>query len=516
MGLEPMIRVAAAPPRTAETSPGAVFARAVRAHWRFVALITVLATLAAALALALRAPRYEARAQILITPAAQDDETFVGLDVLRDTGEPTRTAQTAAALLESTDAAQVVARQLGDEWNESKVLEAVDVAPQGESDVLGVTAVAESPELAARLANEFARAAVATRFERLNGQLRARIEQLRAQSRAVSGTGSEAELDLAQQVNKLETVRASGRDPTVGLAQTAAPSTTRLGAPASLVGLIAVLTGLVLGAIGAVGLEVVSGRVRDEQELVSLYPLPVLARVPPLPRALRKRGSLGPFDLPPAAGEAFRALRVELEQRARGSRVVMIASASLDDGKTTTTAGLAAVLVQADYRVVLIDLDLRQPELAGLFGVDPEHGMSAVLASVGDPTDLLVESPYMPGLRILPARLSDAGFADALGRQLPEVLSAVRALADFVIIDTSPLGAVSDAMRFVGQVDDVVLVARPGHTRRQELEHVRDALERSGARPAGLVVIGQAARSSGLSIYDSAPLPRLPVTIRSE
>lgn len=87
----------------------------------------------------------------------------------------------------------------------------------------------------------------------------------------------------------------------------------------------------------------------------------------------------------------------------------------------------------------------------------------------------------------------------ALARRLPAIIAEARELADTVIIDTPPLGEVADALRVAGEVDEIVLVARPGNTNRHGLEEVRDLLTRSGHIPAGLIIVG--APGQGKSSY---------------
>ena len=118
------------------------YLRAVSSHALLFALVT-LATLAAAAALlSTRSPSYEATAELLVTPLQQDDRTFLGIELLRDSGDPTRTVQTAAALISSPVAASRTAQQLGGGLTRQDVEDAVKVEPYG---TLGVVVVSVSP-----------------------------------------------------------------------------------------------------------------------------------------------------------------------------------------------------------------------------------------------------------------------------------------------------------------------------------------------------------------------------------
>lgn len=480
--------------RGASENALAVLARAIRAHWLLVILVTLTAVGGSLWALSRREPDYQATAQILINPLSSGDETYIGLEVVRDAGDAARTAQTAAALLDSSGAAPAVARELGPGWTAARVSQAVSVEPQGESNVLGVTATAKEADMAARAANEFTRAAIAIRYRRLERQLSTRIRQLQARRRSLP-IGDERG-QVVNQIGDLEAIRVARQDPSLQLLQPAAVPGAPTGAANWLILLLSALAGLGLGVIAAAALGLLNRRIRDEEELLRLYPLPILARVPPVKRGLRRRGSVSPLEMPPAAREAFRTLRAQLEQHGSSTRTVMLASASSGDGKTTAAANLATAFIDADYSVILMDFDLRKPELAHAVGVTPERGLASMLTSDAELLDLLIESAVAPGLSVLAAAEGDSAFLESLVRRLPSILAEAKEMADFVILDTAPLGEVSDALRVASQIDDLVLVARPGHTNRHNFEQVRDLLERAAARPTGLLLTGQTARTS--------------------
>ncbi len=138
----------------------APYLRAVRAHILLFALIVLAALVGGIAYLSQRSPLYEATAQLLITPLPQDETDFRGLSLLRDSGDPARTAQTAAALIDTQASAALTAERLGEDYTAKKVLDRTDVKPLGDSDVLAVTARADDPDEAARIANQFTTSAL--------------------------------------------------------------------------------------------------------------------------------------------------------------------------------------------------------------------------------------------------------------------------------------------------------------------------------------------------------------------
>ena len=469
--------------------------------------MTLAAVLGAAGWLALRLSEYEATARILVSPLPQDDQAFLGLGYVRDSGEATRTIQTAAAVVRSSAAADLAATRIGRGFTRERLLEEVEVKPQGESNILAVTARAVNPDLAADIVNEFARAALEVRTRDLRRQVADAIAQLSARQRALGDAASPSvAADLAGRLNQLETLR-DGEDPTLAVSELASPPSAPAGAPAWLVLSMALIAGFMLGTGAALAVEFLDRRMRDEDEFMRLYPLPILARVPPLGRGRRAAAAQAfPPNLPPAVREAFRTLQVQLDQGRGGPRSIMLTSASTADGKTTSAINLAFALIGAGHRVILIDFDLRKPDVARRLGVGSERGLVSLLASETRLADLLVQAPKFPPLRVVPAGTNgDVVLLDALARRLPGILAEAESLADYVILDTPPLGEVSDALRLVGEVDDIIVVVKPGNTDRTSFELVRDLLERAGQTPSGLLVIGQPLGSSSSYYTYGAP-----------
>lgn len=485
------------------SSEGALapYLRAIRAHWLLVALVT-LASLGAAVAwISLRSPDYLATAQVLVSPLPADDATLEGVDVLRsDPTESTRTVQTAASLLDSPAAAQLTARSMGAGWSRSRVENAVDVQAQGQSNVISVSATAGDATTAARLANEFAGSALAARSATVRAQARVLLARLRPVQAAGSRTG-QAAADLAQRIDRLASVQASG-DPAFSLTQKAVAPTAPDQTSAALIVVLALLAGFTVGAAAALLTELMQRTVRDEVELRRIYPLPVLSHIPSLGRRGR-RAMRSPTTTPPAVREAFRTLQVQLDRMGGHPRVLMLTSASTGDTKTTSAVNLAITLVAAGHRVILFDFDLRKPDVARALGVERRARVASLFSEGARIEDLLSSAADAPTLRVLATDgENDVVMLDALGRQLPSLIDQARALADYVIIDTPPLGEISDALRLVDLVDDIVLVARPGNTERVNLETMRDLLQRTGKVPMGFLIVGSdGARQSSYYAY---------------
>ncbi len=462
--------------------------RAVRRNWRLVVAITLLTGVVAAATVLHRGLNYQASATVLVSPLEQGDANFLDTGVVIETGEPVRTVQTAAALIDSQPAAQAAAVAMGAGWSATRVQEAVNVTPLGQSDVLNVTAQAGSSTDATKLANAFAKAAVHYRSTIVQHNISVQLGELTARLNQASGTGV-ADVSLAQQlatrIAALRAAQVSGGDPSLavtGLARTGSVT----GASHSLIILLSLIGGFAIGSIAALAVDFFNRRIRDIDELETLSSMPVLAVVPQVSGA-RNHGVLRPSAFPPTAFEQVRMLRVQLSSRA-GAPVIMLTSPGAGDGKTTLAAALAAAFAETGEEVILIDLDLRKPDVAKLLGLKQPRAARLLDASLDE---LLVKVPDLPHVRVLPAPRGDMVMFSMLLGRLPKLLDEAETKAGHVIIDTAPVGVVSESLEVAKISDQVVLTVRPGHTDRRRLILANDLLVRAGAPVVGMVAVAQ-------------------------
>jgi Mrp family chromosome partitioning ATPase len=205
--------------------------------------------------------------------------------------------------------------------------------------------------------------------------------------------------------------------------------------------------------------------------------------------------------------EAFRTLQVQLPPSSTDQgRAIMFTSPSPRDGKTASAVNFGLVLAASGFRVILFDFDLRKPDIGGRLGVRADY--MDFFRTNESLEDLLVEARSAPGLSVISSRTQGdvTPLLEAVSRRLPELLHAARELADYVIIDTPPLGQVSDALRAAMTVEDIVLVVRPGNTDRTELQHTRELLDRMGHTPTGLLVISESGVGDVYAGYGEDPL----------
>jgi capsular exopolysaccharide synthesis family protein len=189
--------------------------------------------------------------------------------------------------------------------------------------------------------------------------------------------------------------------------------------------------------------------------------------------------------------EAFRSLRTSLLLATAGKppKFILFTSATPSEGKTTTASNLACILSQGDARVVLVDADLRRPNVHHRFGLTGKLGLTTVLAGTSTLEEALQHIPEVPNLDILPSGPVPPFPTEMLSSEAMQAL--LKRLGDtytYVIIDSPPILSVTDAVILGRVVDAVVLVVRHGKSNRNVMRRARDLLVRSAVPMAGLVL----------------------------
>lgn len=159
--------------------------------------------------------------------------------------------------------------------------------------------------------------------------------------------------------------------------------------------------------------------------------------------------------------EQYRKMAATLHalQAESGMRVVMIASAMASEGKTLTAANLALTLSESYQRnVLLIDGDLRQPSQHIVFGVPPEPGLTEVVSGTDEQLGLHRVSPT---LTVLPAgKPTHDPMATLASERMQQLIAEARESFDWVLIDTPPIGLLSDASLIASAADGTIIVVK--------------------------------------------------------
>jgi capsular exopolysaccharide synthesis family protein len=254
------------------------------------------------------------------------------------------------------------------------------------------------------------------------------------------------------------------------------------------------------GVVIAFLLESLDTGLQNIQEIEELMMMPSLAIVPRAKRTPAEQvaamstaqRNVNVLTQPKSQfTEAFRSLRTSLLLSTAGHppKFILFTSATPSEGKTTTASNLACILAQGATRVLLIDADLRRPNVHHRFGLTGKLGLTTVLAGTSTLQEALQTVPEIPNLDILPSGPVPPFPSEMLSSEaMRALLERLAEQYSHIVIDSPPILSVTDGVILGRVVDAVVLVIRHGKSNKNVMRRARDLLARSGAPVAGLVL----------------------------
>ncbi|MGI9629085.1 MAG: polysaccharide biosynthesis tyrosine autokinase [Longimicrobiales bacterium] len=262
---------------------------------------------------------------------------------------------------------------------------------------------------------------------------------------------------------------------------------------------IALLSGLLLGSLGAVVLERMDASLKttDEAERASGYA--VLGTIPLIGNGASRSQAVW------LGQEAFRSIRTNLRFAfTEEPRVLAVSSPAPGEGKSTVASNLASCYGDQGARVLLIDADLRRPQIHKILEVSQEPGLSDVLLEECELPEAVQPSPVNGKLHVLSSGSVVNNPAELLGSERFErLIRYLRTVYDAILIDTPPVLAVTDAAVVGTVVDGMLVVARANVTDKEALTKAVSELRRVKAPVAGIILNGVESDASGHSYYES-------------
>jgi polysaccharide biosynthesis transport protein len=277
-----------------------------------------------------------------------------------------------------------------------------------------------------------------------------------------------------------------------------------------------ILLAIFVGLLGGIGLafvrEYMDNTVKTPDDVETLSRLPSLAVVPAFVPLDGKRGcisrllkadsnghqglrvELASFSMPQSQmSEAFRSLRTSLllSQAGRPPQVILVTSALPREGKTTAAVNLAVTLAQLGDNTLLLDGDLRKPGVSRAMEMaDSKYaGLSSHLAGVASLAEVTVPHPVIENLSVLPTGPVPPNPADLLSSErLKQALSELRQYYKFIVVDSPPIMAATDAVILSVLADGVLIVVRSGETPKDAFTRMRDLLGGVNSRMLGVLL----------------------------
>lgn len=418
-------------------------------------------------------------------------------------------------LVQSDPVTMIVSKRLGQSAPDASVAEV------GTTATANITVTSTDPMLSARTANFYAVAFIAYSRDQYLAQqtqvskaVQGQIDALQRQIDVIQarlpksspsvagiltgqlGTLSAEQLALRTQLIQIQSDVATAPSAAVLIQPATVP--TSPSSPRPLTDLfIAALLGLLIG-IGIAMLQTLrDSRIRSLEDLREVAG--GLGVVGVIPKVSNWANSLlaGAGGQRSAIGEAFRSLRTSTQflNQDLTARLIQITSPLVDEGKTTVSANLAVSLAQAGDSVILIDCDLHRPRVHSLFNVANAIGITSVLTGAATLEDACARDSGVPNLTLLPAGPIPANPSELLGSSRNRsLLAQLGQDYDYVIIDSSPLLPVTDAVVLATIATGVLFVCAAAKTTKSDFEQALNMLSGVEATMLG-VVFNMAAES---------------------
>lgn len=425
-----------------------------------------------------------------------DQALFGSTSILPSSQDPTSAENDNVALASLSVVSTMASETLGGARSAQQIRRELTAVGIPQSDIVHLVVTDRNPVMAARIANVAAARFVAFRRSADQSTIQSAIETIQGDLHAASGSphSSTAGTDLQTLYNQLRVLKSlqTGNVEFVQQARVPTnPSSPRIKRDTALGLFLGLLLGLAIVALA----ERLDDQLKDRLDVERLSDQPILVEVPQ--QQVRRPEEVGGiFDR--AHLEAFGLLRASLRYLnvERRLHVLVVTSASPSEGKSTVASGLAVAAASVGTRTLLIEADLRKPSLAGLFGVPAGAGISEVLTGQadfhdavrtidvsgdGDDISTRIDVMFSGAVPPNPAMLSES-------QMLVDLLDRAKTEYELVVVDTPPVGLVSDAIPMLQVADGVLVVCSLGVSRRAAVSHLFERLDQVHAPILGVVL----------------------------
>mgnify|MGYP001568024968 CR=1 FL=1 len=469
-------------------------------------------------------PIYSASSRLLI--ASQDTSLFaIGGYVAPDPAQ----IDTQVQVITSPAVAAAVAEKLG---SDAAAVTGVTASGIGTTRVLDVTVKATSAAIAAEAATAYAEVytqqrrdqaiaevvALSQKLAEKTVETKQKVQDFESQiSRAQASRASVSELEglrlqrdaaattyvIYQQKADQAAVDASVATGGSQILVRAAVPTQPVSPQPRQSAALALALGLMLGVVASIGLDFLDDSVKTVDEVERIVRIPILGAIPTIAdwRNRDQARLMTIEDSGSVIAEAYRSLRTNVQFAGikREARCLQISSPVAAEGKTTTLANLAVTLALSGRRVTVVDCDLRRPRVHEFFGMSNEIGFTSVL--LGDqPLSSALQRVVLPDgavIQLLASGPLPPNPAELLGTtRVAELLAALKAESDYVLIDAPPVLPVTDAVVLASRVDGVMLVATCKVTGRRHLNQAMNSFRSADSPLIGVIVNGAPSTTS--------------------
>ncbi|HEB13188.1 MAG TPA: polysaccharide biosynthesis tyrosine autokinase [Actinobacteria bacterium] len=499
----------------------------IRERRRDIVLITLVTILVVFLFSIVQKPIYKASALIEVQPSDAGSSFLGQLNLPSVYSQPERQLSTQADLVTAEPLALMVIDKLNLKMTPEEFTKKVSVSAGENTDLIEITVADTDPIKASLIANTLtetfltntkkaASSEVSKAKDEVSFKMKDIQEDVRLYSRLNNKEGEEGKpgesdenvqsriaiakdiyTDLAgkyQQLKILEDLSTGGLKMVVVATTPRRPSSPDI--PKNL--FLALVLGLAFSGTWVFGTEYLDNTIKNADEVEKYLEIPVLGQIP-IVKDKEAEKSTDKDETPvraqivhssSIAAEAYRSLRTNIQfiNFDSQARSIIITSPTAGDGKTTVATNLATTLSLAGSRVILVDCDLRHPKVHEVVDLDNTLGLSNVLVKSHDLNEVTQEVGDA-GLSVITSGPKPPNPSELLGSgRMSELIQFLKEKFDYVIIDTPPVCAVTDAVVLAGKVEGVVLICSLYKTTREAAIESRRSLEKVNSKLMGAVI----------------------------
>src|SRR2546430_6493702 len=254
---------------------------------------------------------------------------------------------------------------------------------------------------------------------------------------------------------------------------------------------LGLFVGLIVGIGLAFVLDYLDQSVRSDEILRERVGLVPIGHISYVPAKSERRGELLTLGGDSPVVEAYKALRTNLlfSSVDRDVKTIVITSAGPNEGKSRTASNLAIVLAQTGHPTLLVDADFRRPSQHRIFGRVRNMGLSNMIVQDMPDSALFVQDEQVKDLVVLASGPTPPNPSELLGSgQMKALLAQFRKGFEYIVLDTPPVNAVTDASVLAASADAVILVIDTNKATYPAVQHAKQALERVGGKVLGSVM----------------------------
>jgi capsular exopolysaccharide synthesis family protein len=251
---------------------------------------------------------------------------------------------------------------------------------------------------------------------------------------------------------------------------------------------MAIIFGLGLPLIYIFFIVLLDNKINTPEDIERLTNIPLIGVV-----GKSKKGDKAILEQPSSViSESFRNIRTSLQfvfrkKNIEGSKTILVTSSVSGEGKTFTALNLASVLALGGKKTVLIGLDLRRPKIHKTFDVDEEKGVTNYITGEVKYADIIQSSTYS-NLDIITSGTIPPNPSELLiGEEMDKMIEQLKKDYEFVILDTPPIGLVSDALNIINYADATIYVIRQHYTKKGMLGLINTKIQKGEIHNVSLV-----------------------------